>query len=64
VDVDGRHVDTLIRWSPGGEPVSRMPLRGHGGAYWVLPGGRQMVSGGRQVIDTRTGRVASSLGGA
>jgi hypothetical protein len=61
VDVDGRKADTLIRWSPGGDVISRVGLVRSLGTYWFLPTGRRMISHCREVMDTRTGRVEAWL---
>ena len=61
--VGQREPDTLMRWTRGGDLVARDAL-GHGWEYAILPGGRLLVMGGGEVIETkgltRVGRLGWS----
>ena len=51
-----------MRWTRDGELVARDPL-GRGAAYAILPGGRLLVTGGGDVIDTRSVTTVGCLNG-
>lgn len=60
-DVNADAPDTLIRWSPDGDVLMRMSLRGALHKYWFLPSGRLVISDRAEVIDTRDGQVVAAL---
>jgi hypothetical protein len=59
-NVEQREPEMLMRWTRNGELVSRVPL-GLIGEYAILPGGRLLVTGRGDVVDTKAATKVGHL---